>query len=70
MRDRRSPVEGRLALVFKVETSEGREEFHPSLSRRRSESGAPPAGISRIREAIELCVSDLVEDGLLPPWSL
>ena len=70
MREHQSPVERRLTVIFNVETSRGREVFRPQLSRRQFDNNTPRTATSVIHEAIEFYVSELVENGLLPPWSL
>jgi hypothetical protein len=68
MPEHRSFVDARLTVVFRVETERGREVFHPDLPR-RPEIETLPAGLLGTREAFQVCVETLIEDGLLPAWN-
>lgn len=61
----------RFTVIFEKEDEGGHHIFCPALPGCRTQSGTIEEGMVNIREAIELYVSTLVEDGLpFPPRTL
>jgi predicted RNase H-like HicB family nuclease len=64
---RRLPMAHRFTVIFEKEAEGGYHVFCPTLPGCHTQSETIEQGVERIREAIELYVESLIEDGLPIP---
>jgi hypothetical protein len=69
MPEHRNRVIHRSTVILKLESDAGREVLHPACSSVTLDRETLQGHVSGIRESIQLCVENLIEDGLLPPWN-
>jgi predicted RNase H-like HicB family nuclease len=63
----RTPVKHRFTVIFEKEDEGGYHVFCPTLPGCHTQSETLEEGIANIREAIQLYIETLVEDGLQVP---
>ena len=65
--ERESPVTRRFTVIFEKEDDGGYHVFCPTLPGCHTQSESLEEGLSNIREAIQLYLESLIEDGLPVP---